>query len=66
MSERVVELARRLEAIGEEIGDLAMECLRQALEAGETKPPSAERRLSQARRAVERAVAALSEAAKEA
>lgn len=53
------DLRARLEGIAEELADAAMEALRQALDAGATGRPEAERRITQARRAVERAVAAL-------
>jgi len=49
----------RLEAIAEELADLAMETLRDAIESGEQARPPEERRLTQARRSVERAAALL-------
>jgi hypothetical protein len=49
----------RLAAISEELADAAMAALRDALEAGERARPEAERKLTQARRAVEKAVHAL-------
>lgn len=52
-------LRERLEAIGEELADAAMESLREALESGRTGRPERERKLTQARRAVEKAVHAL-------
>jgi hypothetical protein len=52
-------LRARLEGIAEELADAAMDALRQALEEGAVGRPEAERRITQARRAVERAVAAL-------
>lgn len=55
------EIRQRLEAIGEELADLALDALRQSVEEGCTRPPAAEKRLTQARRAVERAVSALAE-----
>lgn len=55
------EIRERLEAIGEELADLALDRLRQSVEDGCDRPPAAEKRLTQARRAVERAVAALRE-----
>lgn len=55
------EIKQRLEAIGEELADLALDTLRQSVEEGCARPPAAEKRLTQARRAVERAVSALSE-----
>ena len=53
------ELRARLEGIAEELADAAMDVLRQALEEGAVRRPEAERRITQARRAVDRAVAAL-------
>ena len=47
----------RLEAIAEELADLAMESLREAIDAGERGRPAEERRLTQARRSVERMLA---------
>jgi hypothetical protein len=52
-------LRARLEGIAEELSDAAMDVLRQALEEGAVGRPDAERRITQARRAVERAAAAL-------
>ena len=52
-------IRERLEAIAEELADLAMEALRAAVEAGEEKRPADERRLTQARRAVEKAAGLL-------
>jgi hypothetical protein len=49
----------RLEAIAEELADLAMEALRDAIDAGEQRRPAEERRLTQARRSVERAASLL-------
>ena len=53
---RVDELAERLDAISEELAELAIELLRAALadRAAAGKPP-AEKRITQARRAVEKA-----------
>ena len=50
------DLAARLDQLAEELADAAIEALRDALEAGETKP-ELERRLTRARRSVERAAA---------
>ena len=49
------ELADRLDAIAEELSDLALDVLRQAVDRGEAARPAEEKRLSQARRAVEKA-----------
>jgi hypothetical protein len=48
-------LAERPDAIAEELADLALASLREALERGETGRPAEEKRLTQARRAVEKA-----------
>ena len=48
-------LQERLRDLADELADAAMEALREAIEAGEGRP-QLERRLTQARRAVERAV----------
>jgi hypothetical protein len=53
------DIGNRLEAIAEELADLAMEALRDAIEAGERGRPASERRLTQARRSVERAASLL-------
>lgn len=53
------DIRGRLETIAEELADLAMEALRDAIEAGERGRPAEERRLSQARRSVERAASLL-------
>jgi hypothetical protein len=55
------DIRDRLNAIAEELGDLAIERLRQSIDAGGSELPVDERRLSRARRAVEKAAAILSE-----
>jgi len=55
------DLRQRLEAIAEELGDLALDALREAVEAGETTSPPEERRLTRARRAVEKAALLLAD-----
>jgi hypothetical protein len=55
------EIRARLEVIGEELADLAIERLQQSIDAGGTEYPVDERRLTRARRAVEKAIALLSE-----
>lgn len=49
------DISDRLEAIAEEIADLALESLRGSIEAGKTKLSDEEKRLTRARRAVEKA-----------
>jgi predicted ABC-type ATPase len=51
----------RLLAIADELSDLAMERLRQSIDAGGQELPVDERRLTRARRAVEKAAAILAE-----
>ena len=55
MDHRVSEIRSRLESIAEELTDVSVEVLRAAVEAGETKRPEVDKRLGQARRAVEKA-----------
>ncbi len=51
----------RLEGIAEELADLAIERLRESIDAGGTELPVDERRLTRARRAVDKAAAILAE-----
>ena len=53
--ERLEGLAERLDAIAEELDDLALDALREAVDRGGTSRPAADKRLTQARRAVEKA-----------
>ena len=55
------EIRSRLEVISEELADLAMVRLRESIDAGGTELPVDEKRLTRARRAVDKAVALLSE-----
>ena len=55
------ELRERLEDIAEALADLAMDALRSALEDGDDAARARERRLTRARRSVEKAVALLSD-----
>ncbi len=55
------DIRERLLGIAEELADLALERLRQSIDAGGTELPVDERRLTRARRAVEKAAAILSE-----
>jgi predicted phage gp36 major capsid-like protein len=57
------ELRERLEDIGEALADLAMDALRSALEDGDADAKARERRLTRARRSVEKAASLLSERA---
>jgi hypothetical protein len=55
------DIRGRLEAIAEELADLALERLRESIDAGGNELPVDERRLTRARRAVEKAVGLLAE-----
>lgn len=59
--ELVEGIRQRLEAIAEELADLAIERLRESIDAGGRELPVDERRLTRARRAVEKAAAILAE-----
>ena len=50
------DIRGRLETISEELGDLAIERLKESIDAGGHELPVDERRLSRARRAVEKAI----------
>jgi hypothetical protein len=55
------DLRRRLHEISEELADLAIERLRESIDAGGVELPVDERRLTRARRAVEKAASILAE-----
>lgn len=55
------DIRQRLEAISEELADLAIERLRESIDAGGQELPVDERRLTRARRAVDKAAALLAE-----
>jgi hypothetical protein len=55
------EIRARLEAIAEELTDLAIIRLRESIDAGGTELPVDERRLTRARRSVEKAISILRE-----
>jgi hypothetical protein len=56
---RYAELAEQLETIGAELDDVSFDLLQQAVADGATSRPPADRTLTQARRAVEKAAALL-------
>ena len=56
MSDDFDEIRSRLETIAEDLSDLAMSRLRDSIDAGGDELPVDERRLTRARRAVERAI----------
>lgn len=55
------EIRGRLEGIAEELADLALERLRESIDAGGHELPVDEKRLTRARRAVEKAINLLRE-----
>lgn len=55
------QIVHRLEAVAEELADLALVRLRESIDQGGSELPVDERRLTQARRAVLKAVSLLSE-----
>ena len=55
------DIRQRLEGIAEELADLAILRLRESIDAGGTELPVDEKRLTRARRAVEKAVVILKE-----
>ncbi len=55
------EIRGRLEVIAEELADLAIQRLRESIDAGGKELPVDERRLTRARRAVEKAIGILKE-----
>jgi hypothetical protein len=56
---RYEELAERLEVIGAELDELSFDLLQQAVADGATQRPPADKTLTQARRAVEKAAGLL-------
>ena len=54
-----LELIEKLKGISEQLADKALDALKQAHAAGESKRPEIERTLTQARRAVEKAISLL-------
>lgn len=60
MDDRLEELADRLDAVGEDLADAALDRLRSAADSEDPSPAVAEeRRITRARRAVEKAAALL-------
>lgn len=59
MSDRVEEIRRQLEDLGEQLADVALDLLREAAESGDTDLVTEEKRLTRARRSVEKAVTLL-------
>jgi hypothetical protein len=65
MNHRAEELADRLDGIAEELAELAIERLQRAIGDGATRAPADERRVTRARRSVEKAAALLREGDRE-
>lgn len=61
MAGELEDLRERLHIIAEELADLAILRLRESIDAGRTELPVDEKRLTRARRAVEKAVHILSD-----
>lgn len=61
MAGEFYDIRSRLETIAEELADLAIVRLRESIDAGGHELPVDERRLTRARRAVEKAIGLLSE-----
>ena len=61
MSGEVDDIRRRLQSISDELADLAMQRLRESIDAGGTNLPVDEKRLARARRAIEKAISVLHE-----
>jgi len=59
MSDDLDHLADRLDEIADELADLAMAALRRAIDEGEEGRPTSERRITRARRSVEKAASLL-------
>jgi hypothetical protein len=58
--DELAEIVAELEHVSERLADLALNALREAVEAGEQSRPDLERRSTRARNAVERAISLLS------
>lgn len=61
MAGEVEDIRGRLDGIAEELADLAIARLRDSIDAGGTEPPVDEKRITRARRAVEKASHLLAE-----
>ena len=60
MHQQIADIQSRLDGIVEELTDVSVQVLREAVEAGETRRPEIDKRLTRARRAIERAARLLS------
>jgi len=61
MADEFDDIRRRLEGISDELADLAIQRLQESIDAGGSELPVDERRLTRARRAVEKAAGLLRE-----
>jgi hypothetical protein len=61
MSDQLDDICERLRAISDQLGDLALDRLREAVADGATKAPADEKRFTRARRSVDKAIALLSQ-----
>jgi hypothetical protein len=61
MAGELADIRERLQAISEELADLAIERLRESIDSGGVELPVDERRLTRARRAVDKAIGVLGE-----
>ncbi|MEM9130777.1 MAG: hypothetical protein AAF962_04270 [Actinomycetota bacterium] len=59
VNDRVSDIRQDLENLSEQLAELAIDVLREAVDEGATSRPPLEKQLTQARRAVEKAVRAL-------
>ena len=56
MSRDLDHVCERLESVAEELADLALACLQDAVDSGSKEPVDQERRITRARRSVEKAL----------
>ncbi len=61
MAGELADIRERLQAISEELADLAIQRLRESIDSAGVEPPVDERRLTRARRAVDKAIGVLGE-----
>ena len=54
--DEIESIIDRLEDVAEQLNDVAMRIISEAIQNGETARPTSEKRVSQARRAVEKAI----------
>ena len=55
MNDRLEDIQMRLEGISEELGDLSLDLLREAMDAGATQRPPLDKIIARARRSVDKA-----------